>query len=149
MILWVSFGSKIKWWTHLLLDSKTMRWPGGTEEMTASEQSMCLTETGPLGAQLRQRQSCNEETPLGHPPSPVSAWSDLPGVMPTWFRDSFIRIFIVGESSSGGYFHFSNVIWLAQGCPPFIVLTHGGRLLANYWWYPWQEEGCQASPPDG
>ena len=59
------------------------------------------------------------------------------------------KYFYSGWIISGGSFHFSNVIWLAQGCPTLIVLTQWGTLLGHEWGDPGEEEGWQAFPPDG
>lgn len=59
------------------------------------------------------------------------------------------KYFYSGWIISGGYFHFPNVIWLAQGYPTFIVLTHWGTLLGHEWGDPGEEEGWQAFPPGG
>lgn len=128
---------------HLLVDFETMGWPGGAEETVhlPPRSWVELDEWGRGGAAWSDSQAPSHTHRF--PPGLIyQDWCE---------HDSQVVLeeFLFWLNFIWWLFPFSKVIWLAQECPPSVVLTHGGRLLANEWWDPWEEEGWQASPPDG
>lgn len=123
-----------------------MRWLGDIEEVTASKQ-VCqpLCKDKWAEAELQWSDLQRSLTVAGF----CLVWlirGDA-NMIQRWFYKTFFFFFLV--ESSVGCFHFSNVSWLAQGCPAFIVVTHWGRLPADYQRAPREEEGWQAFPPEG
>lgn len=133
MILWVPVSFKIKWYVHLFTDLTLKPWD---DWETLKRWQLPNKSVNLFARTSEQRQSCSDLQRSLTFADFCLVWlirGDA-NMIQRWFY--FIRLFFFLVESSVGCFHFSNVIWLAQGCPAFIVVTHWGRLPADYQWAP-------------
>ena len=138
-------------WLH----SKAVGWLGGNDDMTASKQPVGLTEPVSLGRQRGRPRAIMKWLPVVPSHSLVSTWSDLSGMMWTWFRNGFMRIFLVAESYLVAFSIFLMLSDELKGarlyCPDslreaacsWMGRPWGGRGLAGIptWWVSWQIPG--------